>query len=165
MNYEERKRVISSWLFNLLKRYEAPSHLDEASAREEMVLMVEDINSEVPNLNENGLRDHLEKVASFVRKNQMSRRWPTISIFVKGVRANSKNFDEFDAIKSEKRDWDDPMIINAKRIKSGEAVDQTYLTGKRRDELIRLGYINLEDIKPYEKSLEWIARKSIDADI
>lgn len=165
MNYEERKRVISSWLFNLLKRYEAPSHLDEASAREEMVLMVEDINSEVPNLNENGLRDHLEKVASFVRKNQMSRRWPTISIFVKGVRENSKNFYEAHAIKSEKRDWDDPMIINAKRIKSGEAVDETYLTGKRRDELIRLGYINLSDIKPYEKSLARIREKYQDADV
>tara|TARA_R110001606_G_scaffold395594_1_gene568150 strand:- start:740 stop:1237 length:498 start_codon:yes stop_codon:yes gene_type:complete len=165
MKYEDRKRVISSWLFNLLKRYEAPSHLDEAAAREEMVLMVEDINSEVPNISENGLKDHLERVARFVRKNQTSRRWPTISIFVKGVRENSKNFDASDAIRSEGASWNDPMLINAKRIKRGEAVDDTYLLGSRRDELVRLGYINLSDIEPYEKTLAWIEKKSNVSDI
>ena len=43
MNYESRKRLISSWLFEFLKRYEAPPHLDQDAARQEMILMVEDI--------------------------------------------------------------------------------------------------------------------------
>ena len=153
MNYEERKRLISSWLFNMLKRYEAPNHLDEASAREEMVLMVEDINSEVPNLNEGGMKDHLDRVARFVRKNQTSRRWPTISMFVKGIRDNSKNFDEANAIKSGVKDWNDPLAINGKRIKRGEFVDEMYLRGKRRDDLLRLGYITSSDLAPYERNI------------
>ena len=48
MNYDERKRIISGWLFDTLKRYEPPAHMDDNAIREEMVLMVEDINSEIP---------------------------------------------------------------------------------------------------------------------
>ena len=73
MNYEQRKQIISSWLFDTLKRYEAPSHFDDAASRQEMILMVEDMNSELPLLNEGSTKLLLEKTGQYVRKNHTSR--------------------------------------------------------------------------------------------
>ena len=88
MKYEERKKIVAKWLFDFLKRYEAPPHLDKEASKEEMLLMVEDINSECPNTNIGGLNWLLEEVSKYVRKNQSSRRWPTINMFVKAIREN-----------------------------------------------------------------------------
>ena len=35
MKYEERKRIVAKWLFDFLKRYEAPPHLDKEASKEE----------------------------------------------------------------------------------------------------------------------------------
>ena len=70
MKYEERKQVISKWLFQFLRNYEVPTHLDDDATKLEMVNMVEDINSECPDCNENLLNLLLKKTAQYVRKNQ-----------------------------------------------------------------------------------------------
>ena len=154
MRYEHRKQLVSAWLFNLLKRYEPPSHLDENAAREEMVLIVEDINSELPNLDDHAFKEHLEKVARYVRKSQVSRKWPSIAMFMKGVRENSKNFKLKEQIGTDTNDWSNPLVINAKRIRNGEAVCQTYLSGTRLKEMLNKGLITSDNIKPYKLSLD-----------
>ena len=91
MKYDQRKQVISKWLFQFLKNYEVPTHLDTDATKQEMINMVEDINSECPDCNENLLNHLLEKTAQYVRKNQSSRRWPTISMFIKAVKHHREN--------------------------------------------------------------------------
>ena len=86
MNYETRKRMVSNWLFDFLKNYEVPPHLDQDASKKELINMVEDINSEIPLLKENSFKLLLENVAKHIRKNQTSRRWPTIAFFIKAVK-------------------------------------------------------------------------------
>ena len=74
LGYEERKRLVGAWLVGFLKRYEAPASFDKIRAQDEMVFMVEDINSEIPNgLSENAVNTLLERVAQYTRKNTASR--------------------------------------------------------------------------------------------
>lgn len=156
MNYDERKRIISGWLIEFLKRYEVPTHLDQNSIREEMVLMVEDINSEIPNdMNEGGLRYVLDQIGSYIRKNQTTRKWPTISLFVKGVKDSKGNVVEDHLASPINKEWDDPLVINAKRIKSGEAVGDWYIIGKGANQMLERGLVTYEELKPYQKSLEY----------
>ena len=148
MNYEQRKRQISAWLMQTLKRYEVPSHMDEDACREEMVLMVEDINSEIPKLNESGMKYLLEKVAQYVRKNQSSRKWPTINIFTKGVKEYRDKMDDDLVIQEAPKDFD-PSLINAKRIKNLESVGEWWIVGGGAQKLLQQNLITEDDLKPY----------------
>lgn len=160
MNYDDRKRIISGWLLEFLKRYEVPSHLDQNSIKQEMVLMVEDINSEIPNdMNEGGLKHVLERVAAYIRKNQTTRKWPTISLFVKGVKDSKVSVVEDHMAIAMDKQWDDPLVINAKRIKSGEAVGDWYITGKGANQMLQRGLVTYDELKPYQKSLEYQRRQ------
>lgn len=152
MTYEDRKRIIAKWLLDFLKRYEAPSHHDQDASREEMLLMVEDINSECPSTNEGGLKWLLDETAKYVRKNQVSRRWPTINMFVKGVRENREKIKpellENPVELSKGLNVDQ---INARRIKNREPVPEIYVSGKWAQKLIDQNLITEEDLKPYRK--------------
>ena len=153
MDYDGRKRIIANWLLDFLKRYEAPSHLDKDASREEMLLMVEDINSECPAANEGGLKWLLDEAAKYVRKNQVSRRWPTINMFVKGIKENR------DKIKKDLLETSEefsPQLnifkINAQRIKKKEPVDEKYVSGKYAELLIEKNLISETDLEPYRNS-------------
>lgn len=154
MNYEERKKIVSGWLFDTLKRYEAPSHMDQNAMREEMVLMVEDINSEIPTAtNEGGFKYILEKAAEYVRKNQSSRRWPSISMFVKGIKENRSTMeDDHLAIEGRPKDFDESHIM-ARRIKAGEPVGDWWITGNGRHHVLDTGLVTHQDLEPYERYL------------
>lgn len=155
MNYDQRKNVISQWLFNTLKRYEPPSHMDDNAIREEMVLMVEDINSEVPaGTNESGIKYILEKCAEFIRKNQTSRRWPTISLFVKGIRENRGTMiEEHLGLEHQPKDFDEAHIM-ARRVLQGDTVPEWWITGHGRQRLLEAGLVTLDDLRPYEEYLQ-----------
>ena len=153
MDYDGRKRIIANCLLDFLKRYEAPSHLDKDASREEMLLMVEDINSECPTANESGLKWLLDEAAKYVRKNQVSRRWPTINMFVKGIKENR------DKIKKDLLETSEEFStqlnvfkINAQRIKKKEPVDEQYVFGKYAEFLIEKNLISETDLEPYRNS-------------
>lgn len=156
MNYEERKKIISGWLLQTLKRYEAPSHMDDNAMREEMVLMVEDINSEIPTgTNEGGLKYILGKSAEYVRKQQTSRRWPPISLFVKGVRENrSSMVEDHIAITHQPKDFDESHIM-ARKIKKAEPVGEWWINGSGRQMILDTGIVTNQDFEPYEKYLRY----------
>jgi len=155
MNYENRKRLISNWLFEFLKRYEAPPHLDKDAARQEMVLMVEDINSEIPKCEESSMKYLLDKVSSFVRKNAKSRRWPTISMFVSGVKEYRKEVivTEADAIPSLPKDHDHSTYY-ANKIKRREEVPDHWIIGISGQRLLELNLVTEQDLEPYKKYLD-----------
>ena len=155
MNYESRKRLISSWLFEFLKRYEAPPHLDQDAARQEMILMVEDLNSEIPKCDEASMKNLLGKVSSFVRKNVKSRRWPTINSFVSGVKEYRKDviITEVDAIPSLPKDHDHSTYY-ANKIKRREDVPHHWIEGISGQRLLELNLVTEEDLEPYKKYLD-----------
>ena len=75
-------------------------------------------------------------------------------MFMKGVRENSKNFKLKEQIGTGTNDWSNPLVINAKRIRNGEAVCETYLSGNRLKEMLNKGLITSDNIKPYKLSLD-----------
>lgn len=156
MNYESRKRLISSWLFEFLKRYEAPPHLDQDAARQEMVLMVEDINSEIPKCDETLMKSLLEKVSSFVRKNVRSRKWPTINNFVSGVKEYRKEViaSDVDVLPSLPKDHDHSNYY-ANKIKRGEDVPDHWIVGISGQRLLEQNLVTEQDLKPYKKYLDY----------
>ena len=157
MTYEERKRIIAIWLKKLLTRYEVPAHLNENGLREEMILMVEDINSECPMLNEGGFNFLLEKVAQYVRKNHTSRRWPTTKLLVGGVLHHRESMtDEHrpaqEAIEQDNDDnldFHDYMII--KKVKNGGDIAGWLLENgsTTRERLIASGKVTEKDFDKY----------------
>lgn len=157
MKYEERKQVISKWLFQFLRNYEVPTHLDDDATKLEMVNMVEDINSECPDCNENLLNLLLEKTAQYVRKNQSSRRWPTISMFIKAVKHHRENImaeEKIDKIPliAEKDDYE--LNLNAMRIKQRKTVGVYWVTGNGAQRLLDKKMVSEEELKDYRTYCE-----------
>ena len=155
MNYETRKRMVSNWLFDFLKNYEVPPHLDQDASKKELVNMVEDINSELPLLKENSFKLLLENVAKHIRKNQTSRRWPTIAFFIKAVKEHREKAmndmaKETLPSPSHNEKIDRTLIINAKRIKDGIPVDEYYIVGNGKKKLLEEKLITEQDLKKYD---------------
>lgn len=150
MKCEQREKIISTWLFELLKRYEVPSHFDDDSARKEMVLMVQDINSELPLIDEKSLIIFLEKVGKYIRKNQVARRWPTINILMKGIKYTISFWPVDQARKAlDCEKGFDEEKINSKRILNKESIGEYWVFGKGAEILINKLYITKDDLLPY----------------
>jgi hypothetical protein len=47
MTFDERTKTIGQWVQKLLRRYEAPSKMDNDSLREELMLIVKDVNANI----------------------------------------------------------------------------------------------------------------------
>ena len=92
MKYEDRTRTIGSWLVKLLKRYTPPTGMDDETLREEMQLIVSDINSRIPSQFEQiDLDQTLIKVDGHVRANHGARAWPSIKTFINATLEGVKN--------------------------------------------------------------------------
>jgi len=48
MKYDDRTRIVGSWLQQLLRRYTPPTGMDNETLKDEMVLIVEDVNKHIP---------------------------------------------------------------------------------------------------------------------
>lgn len=153
LNYEERKHIIAMWLKELLSRYEVPKAYDKIKAREEMVFMVEDINSELPSkVNDGYLKVCLGNIAQHIRKHNISRTWPTIKNFMTAIREIEKPEPELNSDLSEFSLC--PIQISAKRIKLREPVGDYYIIGGGAKQLLDQGLVSQADIEHYKKSLE-----------
>ena len=157
MQYEERKKIITSWLFEFLKNYEVPPHLGKDQVKIEMINMVEDINSECPKCKENVLNLLLEKTAQFIRKNQSSRRWPTISMFVKAIKEHRENLmaeEKLDKIPllTEKEDYE--LNLNAMRIKQRKTVASYWVVGNGAQRLLDKKMVSAEELQDYKTYCE-----------
>tara|TARA_R110002012_G_scaffold316571_1_gene531696 strand:- start:968 stop:1480 length:513 start_codon:yes stop_codon:yes gene_type:complete len=157
MIYQERKNVISKWLFELLKNYEVPPHLGKDQVKIEMINMVEDINSECPKCKENVLNLLLEKSAQYIRKNQSSRRWPTIAMFIKAIKEHRENLmaeEKLDKIPllAEKDDYE--LNLNAMRIKQNKTVATYWVIGNGAQRLLDKNMVSTEELKAYKTYCE-----------
>lgn len=157
LNYEERKRIIAHWLKDFLARFEVPKAYDKIKAREEMVFMVEDINSELPSkINENYMKHCLSNMAQHIRKNNISRTWPTIKNFMTAIKEIERPEPEINSDLSEFSLA--PLAINAKRIKLREPVADYYITGSGAKQLLEQGLVSEADIEAYTIGLEMMIR-------
>ena len=124
MDYNQRTSMIGNWLQGILKRYTPPSSMDRDTLGQELQLIVEDINNNIPSTYEKiDLEVTLKKIDGHVRQYQASRTWPTIKTFIMSTKAAveeySRNTEILKVISQSKLD---PAVLMVKRIKSGDAI-------------------------------------------
>jgi hypothetical protein len=124
MDYNQRTSMIGSWLQGILKRYTPPSSMDRDTLGQELQLIVEDINNNIPSSYDKiDLEVTLKKIDGHVRQYQASRTWPTIKTFIMSTKAAvdeySRNTEILKVISQSKLD---PAVLMVKRIKSGDAI-------------------------------------------
>lgn len=152
LSYEARKKMIGEWLIGFLARYEVPNSFDTRRAKEEMVFMVEDINSEIPNgFTDDRIAALLERIAVYVRKNTTTRTWPTIRTMLKGLSENLQRMTAGEAPVGGRLGENvlDPAQTNARRIRAGEAVGDYWVWGKGADLLVNMKLVTQEQIDAY----------------
>ena len=153
MKYEQRTRMIGAWLQQELQSYDVPANHTTARAATEMSAMVEDINSEIAdNINEDAMSHVLSKMSQDVRKNNRTRSWPTPFNFVKAAQKCSDAYKPAQ-IGAKQPTTFDADAIAARRMNSGEAVAETYITGSGSDRLLEKNFVTLSVIDIYREGL------------
>ena len=153
MKYEQRTRMIGAWLQQELQSYDVPANHTTARAATEMSAMVEDINSEIAdNINEDAMSHVLSKMSQDVRKNNRTRSWPTPYNFVKAAQKCSDAYKPAQIGAKQPTSFDADAIA-ARRMNSGEAVAETYITGSGSDRLLEKNFVTLSVIDIYREGL------------
>lgn len=151
MNFQQRIALITSMTTDFLRQYQRPTHLDNAGCLKEIGLIAEEINSLVStSLSPEGFRERIEAAFKYLRRTYTQRAWPMPSHFVKAMEATvvSNRHVEADG------DWRlDPMEINAKRIKGGDPVGDSWLWGRNAKLLLSSGLVSRDDVEARRNSL------------
>ena len=124
MDYNQRTSMIGSWLQGILKRYTPPSSMDRDTLGQELQLIVEDINNNIPSSYEKiDLEVTLKKIDGHVRQYQASRTWPTIKTFIMSTKAAVDEYSRnTESLKVTSQSKLDAAVLMVKRIKSGGAI-------------------------------------------
>ena len=124
MDYNQRTSMIGNWLQAILKRYTPPSSMDRDTLGQELQLIVEDINNNIPSSYEKiDLEVTLKKIDGHVRQYQASRTWPTIKTFIMSTKAAVDEYSRnTESLKVTSQSKLDAAILMVKRIKSGGAI-------------------------------------------
>jgi len=145
--------MIGAWLQQELQSYDVPANHTTARAATEMSAMVEDINSEIAdNINEDAMSHVLSKMSQDVRKNNRTSSWPTPYNFVKAAQKCSDAYKPAQ-IGAKQPTAFDADAIAARRMNSGEAVAETYITGSGSDRLLEKNFVTLSVIDIYREGL------------
>ena len=154
MNYEERIAIIKPWIAEMVGRFDRPNHLIHDKARAELQDMAEDLNYALPAaLNKDQLDGTLERTARSIRMKQRTRTWPTIQMVVSCARESLPQDQQprTAAIQSPSLEITDR--INARRIKSGEPVAESCISGTGAERLIGLNLVTPQDLESYRRSI------------
>lgn len=124
MDYNQRTSMIGNWLQGILKRYTPPSSMDRDTLGQELQLIVEDINNNIPSTFEKvDLEVVLKKIDGHVRQYQASRTWPTIKTFVMSTKTAVDEYSRnTESLKVTSQSKLDSAILMVKRIKTGGAI-------------------------------------------
>jgi hypothetical protein len=88
MTYDERTNLIGSLLRDvILPRYKRPDHLDDATARAEIMDMVEDLNSAWPLMHPESFPRVGLALARNIRRSYSGRSWPPIAVMLKALKS------------------------------------------------------------------------------
>lgn len=129
MDYNQRTSMIGNWLQGILKRYTPPSSMDRDTLGQELQLIVEDINNNIPSSFEKvDLEVVLKKIDGHVRQYQASRTWPTIKTFIMSTKTAVDEYSRnTESLKVTSQSKLDSAILMVKRIKSGGAIPEWIL--------------------------------------
>jgi hypothetical protein len=129
MDYNQRTSMIGNWLQGILKRYTPPSSMDRDTLGQELQLIVEDINNNIPSTFEKvDLEVVLKKIDGHVRQYQASRTWPTIKTFVMSTKTAVDEYSRnTESLKVTSQSKLDSAILMVKRIKTGGAIPEWIL--------------------------------------
>ena len=129
MDYNQRTSMIGNWLQAILKRYTPPSSMDRDTLGQELQLIVEDINNNIPSSYEKiDLEVTLKKIDGHVRQYQASRTWPTIKTFIMSTKAAVDEYSRnTESLKVTSQSKLDSAILMVKRIKTGGAIPEWIL--------------------------------------
>ena len=124
MDYNQRTSMIGNWLQGILKRYTPPSSMDRDTLGQELQLIVEDINNNIPSSFEKvDLEVVLKKIDGHVRQYQASRTWPTIKTFIMSTKTAVDEYSRnTESLKVTSQSKLDAAVLMVKRIKSGGAI-------------------------------------------
>jgi len=155
MKYDDRTRIVGSWLQKLLRRYTPPTGMDNETLKEEMVLIVEDVNKNIPSQYEDkDIVIVLGKIDGHVRALHGARTWPTIKTFITSTKDAVKDYNSsihVPQVTVSKDGMHDDYRIMIKRIKKGEPIPDHILKPESitRQKLIDQGHITEEDLDKY----------------
>lgn len=129
MDYNQRTSMIGNWLQGILKRYTPPSGMDRDTLGQELQLIVEDINNNIPSSYEKvDLEVTLKKIDGHVRQYQASRTWPTIKTFIMSTKTAVDEYSRnTESLKVTSQSKLDAGILMVKRIKTGGAIPEWIL--------------------------------------
>ena len=129
MDYNQRTSMIGVWLQGILKRYTPPSSMDRDTLGQELQLIVEDINNNIPSTFEKvDLEVVLKKIDGHVRQYQASRTWPTIKTFIMSTKTAVDEYSRnTESLKVTSQSKLDSAILMVKRIKTGGAIPEWIL--------------------------------------
>ncbi len=85
--------------------------------------------------------------------NLETRSWPTAKEISRAAKEIAPKRPELRDLTGDNIYKPDPLKINAKRIKNGEAVDENYINGKLADQMVRMGLVQEHDLQPYKEYL------------
>lgn len=164
LTYEQRKRAVFDFLYRkdggLLRRYRAPEHLSDDAMRDEVNLLVEDINQLIPNeQTESDLWLLFQQINTAIRRRHGAQGWPPAKVFIAAtedaVEAAAKTKTAGQPARAASLD---PFEITAAKMRAKEPVGETYLWGRQAVELIARGLVDQATMESYRTGA-FMARK------
>lgn len=150
MNYDQRISLLKDWFAkDILTRFNMPRDLDPKIVAMDII---EAVNRNIPNQTDEQRMQHLvASTAKEVVQSATTRTVPSVKEFTNAIRKVSQSHGErhTGAVSVSF----DPYHLAAKRIRSGEAVSDMYLSGVHRQKLINDFGITEAELDPYDLAL------------
>ena len=147
MNYDQRMAIISNWFkADIVPRFNMPRDVD---ARISATDVMEAVNSNIPSpTTPERMGNLLASITKEVARSAKSRTLPTIKEFVEAARISAQSVQT--ASHSANSDsWRiDPLEITVKRVREGQAICQSWLSGIRRTELLK--HVSEDQLQKYD---------------
>lgn len=164
LTYEQRKQIVFNFLYakegGLLRRYRLPEHLSDDALRDEVNLLVEDINGLIPSgYTEADMRLLTPEINAEIRRRHGAQGWPPAKVFIAATEDAVAAAAKKKADAEPKREFTlDPVEMASHRMHEGEPVSESYLWGVSAIELIAQGLIDEETMTAY-RSGAFVSRR------
>jgi hypothetical protein len=147
MKYEHRIAQIKSWFQSEITiRFNMPRDVDAKIAAMDVI---EAINGNLPSyLNQEQIGTLLSSITKEVSRSAKSRTLPTPKEFVDAVRVLTQS-GQISTHSASSEGWHiDPLDIAIKRVRTGESICESWLTGVKRKKLLR--HVDEKELHPYD---------------
>lgn len=154
LTYEQRKRAIFEFLYGkdggLLRRYRTPEYMSDDALRDEVNMLVEDINQHIPSgLIHVDFHKLLPMINAAIRQRQGSQGWPLAKVFITATEDAVAALGRQKAVITPAKFSFDSFEIIAKKMRTGEGVGETYLWGRQSVELLERKLVDQATMERY----------------